>query len=249
MKTRITFCLFLCAIGVSAFGQAVGSLQAGSSAQSIGWDKTSFTEFVNELNKSIALGDINIPVSEIEGSMYYEQDFKNGNLYLGKTFYKSYFLRYNAYLDQFEVKTGQDQLPRSVTKGNTLSFEIEGDTYVLLDFKDVKNQVFSGYLLELVSKGRYRLYQEKRKLFQRGKKAQTSFHKTSPHRFIDSQSFYIRSGKGYPKQFKSSKKALKDLFGNKGADKAKRYIKENNIKLNDPEGLIQLVDFLNSGKS
>ncbi len=230
-----------------AFGQVSGSVQTGSGTQAMAWDKTQLTDLVHQLNKSIALGDVQIPVSEIEGSMYYEQDFVKGNLYLGESLYKSYLLRYNAYLDQFEVKTGQGELPRSVAKGSTLSFKVGEDTFVLMDYKDSKDQVFSGYLLELVPEGKYRLYQEKRKIFKRGKQAQTSFHKTSPHRFVDSQSFYVYSGRGYPKQLKNSNKSLKNLFGNENAGKLKRYIKENNIKLNDPEGLIQLVAFLNSG--
>ncbi len=245
MKTTFLFVLTVCVFGVSVRCQSSGSGQAGTATQSMAWDKTPLTNLVHQMNKSIAFGGVQIPVSEIEGSMYYEQEFIKGNLYLGKTLYKSYFLRYNAYLDQFEVKTGQGQLPRSVTKGNTLSFKVGGNTYVLMDFQDSKDQLFSGYLLELVSHGKYRLYQEKRKIFQRGKKAQTSYHKTSPHRFVDSQSFYVFSGRGYPKQLKNSNKSLKSLFGS-NADKAKRYIRENKIKLNDPADLIQLVEFLNS---
>lgn len=247
MKTIFLWILSVCVLGTDAIGQASGSVQTGSGTQAMAWDKTQLTDFVHQLNKSIALGDVQIPVSEIEGSMYYEQDFVKGNLYLGESLYKSYFLRYNAYLDQFEVKTGQGQLPRSVAKGSTLSFEIGGDTFVLMDYMDSKNQVFSGYLMELVADGKYRLYQEKRKFFKRGEKAQTSFHKSSPHRFMDSQSFYVYSGRGYPKQLKNSNKSLKNLFGNENVGKLKRYIRENSIKLNDPEDLIQLVDFLNSG--
>ena len=226
--------------------QAIGSGQAGSGTQAMSWDKRELSSFVHQMNKSIALGGEQIPVSEIEGSMYYQQEFIKGSLYLGDTFHKSFFLRYNAYLDQFEVKTGQGQLPRSVTKGKTLSFRLGGDTYVLLDYQDSKGQLFAGYLLELVPNGKYRLYQEKRKVFQRGKKAQTSFHKTSPHKFVDSQNFYVYSGRGYPKQLKNSNKSLKSLFGN-SADRAKKYIKENNIKLNDSKDLVQLVNFINAG--
>lgn len=246
MKTTFLWILSVCVFSADVVGQVSGSVQTGSGTQSMAWDKTQLTDFVHQMNKSIALGDVQIPVSEIEGSMYYEQDFVKGNLYLGKSLYRSYLLRYNAYLDRFEVKTGQGQLPRSVAKGSTLSFEIGGDTFVLMDYMDSKNQVFSGYLMELVADGKYRLYQEKRKFFKRGKKAQTSFHKSSPHRFMDYQCFYVYSGRGYPKQLKNSTKSLKDVFGNDGADKLKRYIKENDIKLNDREDLIQLVDFLNS---
>ncbi len=246
MRTMLLIFLTFCFTGVAAIAQAPGSGQTTSGTQAMSWDKRELSGFVHQMNKSIALGGEQIPVSDIEGSMYYQQEFIKGSLYLGNTFHKSFFLRYNAYLDQFEVKTGQGQLPRSVTKGKTLSFKLGEDTYVLLDYQDSKGQLFAGYLLELVPNGKYRLYQEKRKIFQRGKKAQTSFHKTSPHRFVDSQSFYVYSGRSYPKQLKNSNKSLKSLFGS-NADRVKIYIKKNNIRLNDPKDLVQLVNFLNAG--
>ena len=149
-------------------------------------------------------------------------------------------MRYNAFTDEIEVEKAKGMKTESVFKTNSLYCNIGSDTYVLKDYLNVKGELTQGYLLSLTKEGKYRLYQKRTKIFKEGQKAQTSLHKDSPHRFKDSESFYVGVGDKYPKYLKSSKKGLKEIFDEKDLDKAKKYIKENNIKLNDKEDLIRL---------
>lgn len=207
------------------------------------WDKSRFVNLVNEIDKAIRDGKGNkIALSDVEGSMYDVREFRNGEVYLGNELHAGFPMRYNAYSDEFEVKkdVGDDIL--GLTKSSTLTFVLDGDKFVYSDYVDKDNNLVQGHLQILVNKGEYKLYRRKVKLFKEGKKAETSFHPDVPHKFIDSESFYVKVGDKHPRYLKNSKKALREIFDAKDLDKVKRYIKENGIKLNDMDGLIRLFN-------
>lgn len=237
-------------IGLVGWGPLLAQQFATSNLQSTNgdWDKSRFVNLVNEIDKAIRDGKGNkIELSDVEGSMYDVREFRKGEVYLGNELHASFPMRYNAYSDEFEVKkdVGDDIL--GLAKSNTLTFVLDGDKFVYSDYLNKDNELSEGHLQILVKNGEYQLFARKVKLFKEGKKAETSFHPDVPHKFVDSESFYVQIGDKYPKYLKNSKKALKEVFGEKDLDKVKRYIKENGIKLNDKDGLIRMFNNIEFG--
>ncbi len=201
---------------------------------------------LHELRNNQGYGE-SIELSDIEGSMYFEERYLPGSIYVGTQLYGNFPMRYNGFTDEIEVEKAQGMETESVFKTNSLYCNIGTDTYVLKDYLDDKSDLVQGYLLRLTKDGKYRLYQKRGKVFKEGKKAQTSLHQDTPHKFKNSESFYVQVGDNYPRYLKNSKKALKEIFDEKDLDKVKKYIKENGIKLNDRDGLLRLFNNLESG--
>lgn len=195
---------------------------------------------LNELRSNQAGGQISL--TDIKGSMYFEEAYQEGSIYMGKELFGDFPMRYNGFTDEIEVEKAKGLKTQSVFKTNSLQCIIGDEKYVLKDYLDQKGNLVQGYLVELSNKDQYLLYQKKTKVFKEGKTAQTSLHRDTPHKFIDSESFYVQYGDKYPIYLKNSKKALKAIFDEKDLDKVKRYIKENGIKLNDKDALLLLFD-------
>lgn len=241
--TLITFCVLL-----DGYGQAAGTVLATPFAERGGGvlgNNAKALALLHELRSNQGGG--NIDLADIEGSMYFEERYLPGSIYVGTQLYGNFPMRYNGFTDEIEVEKAKGMDTESVFKTNSLYCNIGKDTYVLKDYLDGKGDLVQGYLLRLTTEGKYKLYQKKGKVFKEGKKAQTSLHQDSPHKFKNSESFYVQVGDKYPRYLKNSKKALKEIFDEGDLDKVKKYIKENGIKLNDKDGLLRLFNNLESG--
>ncbi len=243
MKKNILFGILGLFSGFSLLGQQLLTTNLQSTRGD--WDKSRFVSLVNEIDKAIRDGKGNkVELSDVEGSMYDVREFRNGQVYLGNELHSNFPMRYNAYSDEFEVKEDVGDEILGLARSNYLTFVLDGAQFVYLDYLDKDGELAQGHLQVLANNGKYRLYKRKVKLFKEGKKAETSFHKDVPHKFIDSESFYIQVGDKYPMYLKNSKKVLKEFFDEKDMDKVKSYIKKNGTKLNDENDLVRLFNNL-----
>ncbi len=210
------------------------------------WNNTTTTAHMNELtNKFRNYNGVEIKLSSIRGSMYFNEDFVMGKIYIGDRPYGDYPMRYNAYSDEMEAKKTANGEAEIVMKSNLLSFHIGGKKYVMKDYLNTKGNLTQGYLVVLVSNDKYSLYQKKAKIFKQGKKAETSFHQPVPHQFMESSSFYISKGDGRPRHLKGSKKAVEHFFSEENPKSIKGFVKKNKLDLKEKEGLVSLVNYLN----
>lgn len=237
---------FLTAVFVSPMFSQQGYSSTLSTSGPV-WNNTTLSAHMNELTNKFRNWDgSKLQFSDIRGSMYYDEDFVIGKVYLGTQYYGKYPMRYNAFADEIEAKKTEMHDPQVITKSSMLWFEIGNNKYVLRDYVDFENNLTDGYFMELVSHEKYSLYQKKQKMLREGRKAQTPNQENVPPRFLDANSFYITVGDKNPIKLKNSKKALKDFVPEEQMGKLKKFMKESKINLGEKEDLVELVNFLNT---
>ena len=249
MKYTLFIILSVLFVLSDVHGQAAGTVLTTPFAERGGGvlgNNAKALALLHELRNNQGQGE-SIELSDIKGSMYFEERYLPGSIYVGTQLYGNFPMRYNGFTDEIEVEKAQGMETESVFKTNSLYCNIGMDTYVLKDYLNSKDVLVQGYLLRLTTEGKYRLFQKRKKVFKEGKKAQTSLHKDAPHKFKTSESFYVQVGDKYPRYLKNSKKALKEIFDESDLESVKKYIKENSIKLNDKESLIRLFNNVEFG--
>ncbi|WP_420320199.1 hypothetical protein [Flagellimonas sp.] len=250
MSTNNFLSFFLLFNGFIFLNQSFSQVEGYSSTlASVGpiWNNTTMTAHMNELtNRFRNWNGKPIKLSDIRGSMYFEEDFKMGKVYLGDQYYGSYLMRYNAYADEIEAKRSESHEPEAISKSTRLTFEIGNEKYVLKRFLDNEKNLVEGYLSELVANNKYSLYHKKTKTYKEGKKPETSFHEPVPPQFLESNTYYIAFGDNNPQRIKNSKKTLLGIISKEDQEDVKKFIKSNNINLREKEDLIKLVNHINS---
>ena len=194
------------------------------------------------------LEKLNYTDESIEGSPYQSNTFAPGKLYYGDDLAGDIYYRYNAYNEEVEIKQqnletepirglGKDKKIRLVANGKTMSFKT---------FIDKRGNTKNGYLT-LLSDGEYKLYKHLRVTFKEAKKAENSMVKGSPAKFSQSTVYFLESPDGKRiDEVQLSNKKLLDLVNKEEQNSLKKFLKENNIKINDEGDLYQVLNFLNS---
>ncbi|MGW9687231.1 hypothetical protein [Flagellimonas sp. 2504JD1-5] len=250
MKTNYFLSFVLLFNGFIFLNQSFSQVEGYSSTlASVGpiWNNTTMTAHMNELtNRFRNWNGKPIALSDIRGSMYFEEEFKMGKVYLGSQYYGSYLMRYNAYADEIEAKRSEAHEPEAISKSTRLTFEIGNEKYVLKRFLDNEKNLVEGYLSELVVGDKYSLYHKKTKNYKEGKKPETSFHEPVPPQFLESNTYYIVVANKNPQRIKNSKKSLIELFAKEVQGDVKKYIKANDIGLREKEDLVKLFNYVNT---
>lgn len=187
-----------------------------------------------------------LDLSDIEGSVYYNENFVQGQVYYLDKLFDSYPMRYNAYSDEIEIRRTEGSALESVYKSTSLTCKFGGEDYVYSKYFDSKDEIKEGYLIRIYDGPKYILFEKKGKIYKEGRKAATSMHPTYPPKFEDKHGYYISSNKKVPVHFKGSKKELGAIFEGEDNADIKSYIKKNKLKLTKEEDLIQLLKYVNS---
>lgn len=204
---------------------------------------------------SYLLGDIksgnekrSIEEGNIQGSAYTTEDFQPGKLYYNEKLESDIYYRYNAYMEEVEIKSldipgapvrglQRDKAIRIVTpEGNSLSFET---------FIDKKGLTQNGYLEEL-SRGKYTLYKRSDVKYTQPQKAQNSFVKATPARFSKFTEYYLElEGRNRIDELELRKNKLLKLVDEADREKLKAHIKANRLKTRNENDILSLLVFLN----
>lgn len=203
--------------------------------------------YYNELSKKLpeTADGQQLSASNIEGSMYFMDKFVPGTIYYLDKVFGNFPMRYNAFTDQIEIRKEGSTVLEAMHQGPGLSSQILNTKYIFLSYRNNKGEMEEGYLVPLTSGEKYRLYEKQSKAFKEGQVAKTSFHKTTPHKFVDKQAFYLAKDAENPRYFKGNKKELIAFFGAERASDLKSYIKRNRLNLNEPRDMIALVAHAN----
>ncbi|WP_430968549.1 hypothetical protein [Spongiimicrobium sp. 2-473A-2-J] len=203
--------------------------------------------YYNELSKKLpeTTDGRQLTASNIEGSMYFTDKFVPGTVYYLDKVFGNFPMRYNAFTDQIEIRKEGSTVLEAMHQSPGLSSQILNTKYTFLSYRNSKGDMEEGYLVPLTLGEKYRLYEKRSKAFKEGQAAKTSFHKTTPHKFVDRQAFYIARDAENPKYFKGSKKELIAFFGADVANTLKSYIKQNRLNLSEQKDMIALVAHAN----
>jgi len=199
----------------------------------------------NNLNRNIESISSNgkVDLSDIDGSPYENEAYLVGKAVSKKlNNSKACFLRYNIYNDIIEIK--DDNATIGLIKSLHIYAIINDIEYHYEDFIDKNNKAKEGYFI-LLSKGTsINLYLRKTKTFNKAEKAESTYYKDKPAKFVDSQSYYFKKHDVLI-PFPDKKKELFQLFP-ENEHELNRYIKEEKINFNSAEDIKKLFFYLDA---
>ncbi|SMC50087.1 hypothetical protein [Moheibacter sediminis] len=177
---------------------------------------------------------------DLEGSMYSNDKFStlkvNGEDHTGK-------VRYNALDDKMEFS---DNSFYGFKTGDELNLIDVKKKYLYADYKDVKENNVSGFLVESQSGKKIRLYKKEKVKFVKGSVAKSSYDKTIPDKYVKEKDvFFLRINDEEITLLPSSRKDFSKLFGDKEKE-VMDYLKKNNSSLNAENDLKIVFNYLNT---
>lgn len=180
---------------------------------------------------------------KIEGSPYLQKVFAPANVINVE---QKYFMRYNAYEDQFEFITPKNDtlVMDKIDDFGLITFNMSNKKYKLLDYLNLNEKMTKGYLIELYSKGDLGLYKKESVSFRPGKKAKTSLEVDMPAKYIkNDDTYFLKNKSGNIAVFPESKKQLVKLFPEKKSE-IESFVKQNDIKFDQEMDLKKIIDFI-----
>ncbi len=187
------------------------------------------------------LGNNDLPV-DVQGTPYATESFVIGRVSINKDSYSS-LLRYNAYLDEIQVKEAEDKII-SLLKRDYISAKIGNKTYAIHSYKSGKEAIRRGYFVEL-NEGATKLILRERKEFVKGQQASSAYKNDTPSRLVDKRAYYLQEGDNPAQLIKLSKKSILPLL-KAHQDEASAYVSENKLKLKKEAEIIQLLNYYNN---
>lgn len=180
------------------------------------------------------------------GSPYLDDNFKSGIVYQNnEVISKDLYLRYNLVSDEIEIKKeflDPEESIQSLTKAPDIYANIDGA--LMLYIQDKGEAIEDGYVQVLLLGTNYNLYKKHTVKIFPMKLAKNSFERDVPAHFQANGSYYLsnQAGKIIDLPDSNSKKAK--FFG-KNED-LEKYIKKNNIDLNDEKDLIRTFRYFDA---
>ncbi|MBQ0737465.1 hypothetical protein [Aquimarina celericrescens] len=170
----------------------------------------------------------------IQGDQYYESKNRLASIYVdGKKTRRSY-VRYNAMTDEIEVTEVFNILKRE-------DIEIvldEGYMYKILDFNGTKQ--FFIFLKE----GKISLVMKVEKIIKNGKGIVTGYEQTTPTKYVEKRSYFIKRDGDDLLSIKLKKKDILRALGDK-KDEIEKYVTSKKLSYKKESDLIKIISYYN----
>lgn len=156
------------------------------------------------------------------------------------------FMRYNAFNDEFEFITSKNDtlVLDKIADFSPITFAGTNKKYRLESYRNGKNKLYSGYLIEVYEKGDYALYRKENVIYYEEKIAKTTLETSTPPKYVKSDDTYFLKNKDAGiAEFPNGKKELIKLFPDKKSA-IEAFVKENKISFGNLPDLIKIIDFL-----
>ena len=224
---------------LSALKTGEGSL--GNNPQALEW----FNEL--KLKTSVLGTEQKISLDDIEGSVYFDENFIKGTVHYNKVPYEDFYLRYDAYNDEVEIKRYEASQIEALHKSMALSCNIGGDNLVYREFLNEKEELVGGYLFEYYLGSSITVFKRRLKAFKEAKEAKTSLQGSFPHRFIDKETYVVRLKES--SNLSEAKNLKKYLFTKLDMAELKTFkilIKKNDTDFKNGASLLNVLRKLDS---
>ncbi len=183
---------------------------------------------------------------DIKGSPYQNENFQTGAIYYdGKLIQDNVLLRYNIFADQFEMKEElYSENMTAIAYDPSISLKLEGQTYVYLPI--LEQEIEKGSYYKVVTKNlSYNLYKKTSVTYAPKVFATTSFKKNVPASFNQTETYFLRSKDGSFTELPTNKNKLVKALSPK-SNEIKKFIKTNNIKIDDEKSLARIIRYYES---
>ena len=243
MKKKFLSGFIALLMAIPAIGQVAVSSRGGHAE-----NNNRIASFIQNLSTSkTATEDAGrFKADEIEGSMYYDENFNTGKVYIDDKPFATVPLRYNAFTDQIEIKrTGQSEA-EALLQDSKVSCYLNNEKLSYMEYVNKKGDLEKGYLVSIWTGENYQLYERRAKAFKAGQVQKTSLHIPTPDKFVDRINYYVSKDGSTPTFMNPSKKGITPVFGADMEKEIRTYIKENKLDLGDKRDLQQVLVYANS---
>ncbi|MEY8020940.1 hypothetical protein AB8P51_08925 [Muriicola sp. SD30] len=171
------------------------------------------------------------------GSPYLTDEFEAGKIYTDDKTYPA-MMRYNAYADIIEIKTGEDS-NNQLSKTKNVWVKIKNSEFLLKELPDSN----LAYVQKLVAGDKISLWLRNSSKFNEAKPARSSYGTDKPAEFIMRKTYYIERESRLA-EISLKKKDILALFGNKESD-MKRYCKEHRLSYSEEVDVVKMLRYFN----
>lgn len=180
---------------------------------------------------------------DIEGSPYFNDEFTKGTIFTYQQIqYNDVPLRYNIYNDEMEFQSPDNQILAIAAPEIVEKAVIGEHTFSNIPYK-LGNKVKRAYFV-LLSEGKVSLYARQEVLYQKPKEA-AAYKDPEPAKLIERpETYYLRLNQQAAVKVES-RKDLRNFFPDHQRQ-IEDFIKENRIKPNSKEKMLDLVEYYNS---
>ena len=182
---------------------------------------------------------------KIEGSAYINENFVPAKISTAKN--KVYYVRYNAFNDEMEIK-GENDIIYGLNKEREnllINFSNPKQTYQLFDYTLDSNDL-QGYFIKINFDSDLLLLRKERIVHVDEKISATTYGTNRPAHFKRAKdNYFIKVGENNAIELPKNKKEIAKLFP-EFENETLSFIKKNKIKLKNETDLLKLIEYLNS---
>lgn len=218
-----------------SFGTSVG-VNNGQDFTSMQMRESLVNAIINHGRKMANSNDY----SAIDGSPYYDDQFKNGTLFYENELMGSFFMRYNAFQDQMEIKNSNlaEEEHQFLVQSSAIKSIISGKEIQFFSFKGEDGLQGNSYFFREFTGEKYLLYSNKRKKYSPGKASTNSLAQSIPPKFYDEITFFYRLKDDETLSIMpTNRKEFLSIFPVSKRQNLKKYIRSKKLKTNSLSGL------------
>ncbi|MEA1785899.1 hypothetical protein U1E44_07335 [Arenibacter sp. GZD96] len=248
MKTSL-FLLFCFCSGIFCIAQQraqFGNLPSGASPQdNLLRVQPAFNQFFVHLKGT----ETTVNVSKALGTPFEDENFSKGQLYDKDEFLGDFYLRYNAYDDQIELKktTLPEETVQGLVKNSNFRARYKNVDLSYRAFTDTKGTISTGYLHLLVNGSSSKLFKRLKAIYVPATTPINPQTRPTPSRFVQFETFFV-SLNGIDQIMEMPQQTSKfiALFEKSMQSTLRSYMKENKLKLKEEKDLIVLFNYINT---
>jgi hypothetical protein len=175
----------------------------------------------------------------IEGSPYFNKEFKTGSTFIHGRFGYEAPMRYNAGKNVIEF-LDSDQIIREVLRRPYIKAQFEGKVYEIIDYNEEENQK-SGYF-NPIAEGKIKLYfRPQKKMIKFGNRDVLNL----TYYYLDNSSYYLKKEGRPAEKIRLNKKAILNYLEDK-APELTTFISDYSLNLRKEEDVVRLLNYYSS---
>ncbi len=184
-------------------------------------------------------GKNNLP-NNVTGSPYIDEEFKEGTITIGDKQFDTQ-VRHNGLNDTFEIKNKDGEIT-SLNRLPDLQVETNSGKFAVFTYNDENGNKNQRFFKILADNGNIKFLKLEGIEYKEGREAQNSYSRDVPPSLDPYEEYYLKEGNRPAEVVRLRKKHVLRYIDDK---KASDYAKANDLKLKDPEEVIQLVNGYN----
>lgn len=181
--------------------------------------------------------------SQIEGSEYFNKEFTEGEIFTSdKERFTGVPMRFNAYHGEVEVMMPDQTIWTLGNINNIEKIVFDSSTFVYRNYI-IGGKTIPGFLV-LIYKGKNQLLRRDYKVYMAGKPSDGIVNEIPPKIVDRPVEFYIDTGTGLPKYFRSARE-LSEILG-RNSQEINSFVKKEKISFKKEKDLVKLLSYIDS---